>query len=411
MDRLRLWGIGLAILTLTWSAPARAAKIACVGDSITYGYGLANPGQQSYPAVLQTLLGSKHTVKNFGTSGCTLLKKGDKPYWNDANFGASDAFKPDVVVVMLGTNDAKPQNWSRKADFAGDYRSLIEHYRGPGALVYVAPPPPVVPPGAFDIPADVVSGEVVPLVRQVATDAGAPLIDIFAALGGKSGNFPDKIHPDAAGAQLIAETVAAALEGGGFGGAGGTSTGGVSGSGGTTWATGGATGSGGGSGSGGRTGAAGNAGSGGISSSGGAPGGTGGSSTSDGAVSSGGIPGSGGALASTGGTATSTGGAAGSAGASSNAGGAGSGGNVGSGGRSEPGGRPGSGGASAGGGSAASGAGGDQPGSSTITPSTDGGASGCGCGVLRAPRAGVGFALLFALLALRNWRVRARPRG
>jgi acyl-CoA thioesterase I len=75
--------------------------------------------------VIQTLLGSKHTVKNFGTSGCTLLKKGDKPYWNDANLGASDAFKPDVVVVMLGTNDAKPQNWSRKADFASDYASLM----------------------------------------------------------------------------------------------------------------------------------------------------------------------------------------------------------------------------------------------------------------------------------------------
>ena len=110
----------LVLLIIGWGSPALAAKIACVGDSITYGYGLSNPSQQSYPAVLQSLLGSQHTVGNFGTSGCTLLKAGDKPYWNDANFSASDAFKPDVVVIMLGTNDAKPQNWSHKADFSAD---------------------------------------------------------------------------------------------------------------------------------------------------------------------------------------------------------------------------------------------------------------------------------------------------
>src|SRR5512138_1808239 len=101
------WALLVAILS--WAPPALAAKIACVGDSITAGYGLSNAAQQSYPAVLQSLLGSKHTVQNFGTSGCTLLKKGDQPYWNDGNFGASDTFKPDVVIIMLGTNDAKPQ--------------------------------------------------------------------------------------------------------------------------------------------------------------------------------------------------------------------------------------------------------------------------------------------------------------
>ena len=41
---------------------------------------------------------------------------------------------------MLGTNDAKPQNWSHKADFAGDYNSMLDHYRALGALVYVALP-------------------------------------------------------------------------------------------------------------------------------------------------------------------------------------------------------------------------------------------------------------------------------
>lgn len=48
------------------------------GDSITWGWGLSDRSHQSYPAVLQTLLGSEYTVKNYGTSGCTMLKQGDK---------------------------------------------------------------------------------------------------------------------------------------------------------------------------------------------------------------------------------------------------------------------------------------------------------------------------------------------
>jgi hypothetical protein len=49
-------------------------KVACVGDSITAGYALANPGTQSHPAQLQLRLGSGYTVGNFGLSGATLLK-------------------------------------------------------------------------------------------------------------------------------------------------------------------------------------------------------------------------------------------------------------------------------------------------------------------------------------------------
>jgi acyl-CoA thioesterase I len=217
------------LAALAWVTPADAAKIACVGDSITYGYGLGNPATEAYPAVLQTLLGGEHTVQNFGVSGATLLKKGDKPYWNEGAFTSSGSFDPDVVVIMLGTNDAKPTNWSHKAEFSGDYADLIDQYRTLGALVYVAAPPPVYDPGAFDIPPDVVAHEVVPLVEQVATDANAPLIDVFQALSGKAPNFPDTVHPDAAGARLIAETVQAALEEHGFGGA--TATGGAGGTG------------------------------------------------------------------------------------------------------------------------------------------------------------------------------------
>src|SRR6187399_1030065 len=106
-----------ALALFAGSLPAHAAKVACVGDSITYGYGLANPSTESYPVQLAQRLGSAHTVQNFGVSGATLLKQGDKPYWNEAAFASSGNAAPDVVVVMLGTNDAKAQNWAHAAEF------------------------------------------------------------------------------------------------------------------------------------------------------------------------------------------------------------------------------------------------------------------------------------------------------
>jgi acyl-CoA thioesterase-1 len=372
------------LAALSWTRPVDAAKIACVGDSITYGYGLDNASTESYPAVLQTLVGAVHTVQNFGVSGATLLKSGDKPYWNEAAFTSSDGFGPDVVVIMLGTNDAKPQNWSHKAEFPGDYQGLIDHYRELGALVYVVAPPPVYDPGAFDIPPDVVDDEVVPLVRQIATEANAPLIDVFQALSGKASNFPDTVHPDAAGARLIAQTVDAALEEHGLGGA--AATGGAGGT-----ATGGAGGTATGGGAGGDSGGAATAGggaviTGGTEPEGGAPatggvhsGGArtaaGGTTATGGANVSGGVPATGGASA--------LGGRAATGGSDAVGGGAATGGTAGSGGSAPvaPTGGHASGGASSGGGSgtatggnAAAGGGADG---TTVTTQEDG----CGCHV------------------------------
>jgi lysophospholipase L1-like esterase len=205
---------------LASAAPARAAKIACVGDSITYGYNLADPNTQSYPAVLQGLVGKSHTVRNFGVSGTTLLKNGDSPYWDDPNFSASGDFAPDVVVIMLGTNDSKSLNWSHQCEFLPDYQALVAHYRGLGAFVYVAAPPPVYDPGAYDIQPSVLNDDIVPLVRQIASDVNAPLVDVYQALSGKPEDFPDTVHPNADGAKIIAETIDAALSTYGFGGNG-----------------------------------------------------------------------------------------------------------------------------------------------------------------------------------------------
>lgn len=51
-------------------------RVACIGNSITYGAGLQNPFRDSYPGVLEQLLGTGYDVRNFGISGRTALQKG-----------------------------------------------------------------------------------------------------------------------------------------------------------------------------------------------------------------------------------------------------------------------------------------------------------------------------------------------
>ena len=52
-------------------------RVACVGDSITFGSGIKNRDQNSYPAQLGAMLGEKYEVRNFGVGGATLLKNGE----------------------------------------------------------------------------------------------------------------------------------------------------------------------------------------------------------------------------------------------------------------------------------------------------------------------------------------------
>jgi lysophospholipase L1-like esterase len=190
----------------------RSIRVACVGDSITQGTKL--PRRMTYPEQLQKMLGSPWIVKNFGKSGCTLMKKGDFPYWNESIYQDALQFAPDVVIIKLGTNDTKPQNWKHIADFKNDYRALVESFRSrpEKPLIYICTPCPVVGSGAFNINnAGVV--EEVGWVKELAAELHVGLVDMNAAFAGKSELLPDKVHPNVEGATLLAGTVYSALTG------------------------------------------------------------------------------------------------------------------------------------------------------------------------------------------------------
>lgn len=104
----------LSFYTIRISAADRKLKVACVGNSITFGAGIANRDLNSYPAQLQYFLGDEYEIKNFGVSRTTALSKGDHPYIKTSAFKESQAYLPDIVLIKLGTNDTKPQNWKYK---------------------------------------------------------------------------------------------------------------------------------------------------------------------------------------------------------------------------------------------------------------------------------------------------------
>ena len=192
---------------------ARAAepvKVACVGDSITQGAG-AQKGK-SYPAQLQGLLGEGYQVGNFGVSGRTLLKKGDFPYWKEKKYQEALAMEPAIVVIMLGTNDTKPQNWKFEAEFAADYRELVKSFQTLKSKpkVFVCRPVPVPGKGNYGINEENIQKEI-PRLDVLPKELGCEVIDMHAALEKSPELLPDRVHPNTAGAGEMAKAAAKAI--------------------------------------------------------------------------------------------------------------------------------------------------------------------------------------------------------
>ena len=189
-------------------------RVACVGDSITYGSSIKYRLRDCYPAQLGRMLGEKWQSRNFGVGGATLLKKGDKPYWKQQAFKDALAFNPHVVVIKLGTNDTKPQNWKFKDQFAQDYKDLIDAFRNVPAKprIWICYPVPAYSE-RWGISDERIRTEAIPLIGRVAEETGVEIIDLYNPLSEKPDLFPDKIHPNAEGAMLMAQEIYRALTG------------------------------------------------------------------------------------------------------------------------------------------------------------------------------------------------------
>jgi len=216
--RIFLFFVSLMSLMLHANAQdAERIRVACVGNSITYGAFIHNRFQNSYPSFLQQYLGTDYDVRNFGVNGCTMLHQGDYPYTGNGAFREVLRFNPNIIVIKLGTNDSKPQNWDRYGKaFSKDMKEMIATFRRLPAKpkLYVCIPVPATGCKGGIRDSVIVNG-VIPVIRKVAQEEKIPLIDLYEALRPCHPEcFPDRVHPDGKGASVLATAVYKALTGG-----------------------------------------------------------------------------------------------------------------------------------------------------------------------------------------------------
>ena len=185
-------------------------KVACVGDSITWGFTILNPKKHGYPAVLQHLLGEEYEVRNFGYNDAAVRFDADTPYVKKRVYRDSLDWNPDTVILMLGTNDTKPWNWNAEI-FQRDYGRLVDSYLALPSHPRVVLVAPIRIFRVFNVPSlilnpDVLEEEIRPAIRKIAEQKGLELIDLQPVFG--NAHFcRDGIHPQRRGARMLAETI------------------------------------------------------------------------------------------------------------------------------------------------------------------------------------------------------------
>ena len=191
-------------------------RVACVGDSITYGSGVTDRASDAYPAQLQTLLGDEYEVRNFGRRGARVTQRSSNPYLVSDEFKAAFAYEPDSVVICLGVNDCSVGEWeANKAHFVADYRGLIQAFRALPSKPKISLTTllPVMPPYEPYLGIQRNLSECQSLIARVAQLEGLPLIDVFTRLNMEPNYFRDGLHPRKEGARLLAELVQHGLTG------------------------------------------------------------------------------------------------------------------------------------------------------------------------------------------------------
>jgi acyl-CoA thioesterase I len=183
-----------------------AIRVACVGDSLTQS--------SEYPYDLWMLLGKEnYKVRNFGAGATTVSLNSETPYMNTSVFHEALEFQPNIVVIMLGTNDAQPSLHRYNASFVANYETLLTAfttlYNKP--QVWVVLPPPIFSSQDGKIDPQYFWQTIIPGIQQAANQTGLPTIDVYSALAGQPEYSPDGVHINSEGAKLIADTINKAI--------------------------------------------------------------------------------------------------------------------------------------------------------------------------------------------------------
>lgn len=189
------------------SSPA-PLRVACLGDSITFGAELKTPQQESYPAQLKTLLSSDWEVRNYGVNGATLLRDGNVPYHKRCILKKLKEYQPTHIIIMLGTNDTKPVNAHYLDNYSRDYRTLLAELNSLASAphIWLAYPPPAFS-DYIGISDTLIKEKIIPAIEHLGQTENLPTLDLHTPLNNPK-LFSDTLHPTAQGAKIIAEKVA-----------------------------------------------------------------------------------------------------------------------------------------------------------------------------------------------------------
>jgi acyl-CoA thioesterase-1 len=242
-EKAKLVALGLAVLLIAsgtvaffiWSARNKQSsssdliRIACVGDSLTQSSG--------YPYELWKLLGSnapytmgnysvgpdddngassngtRFAVGNFGAGSTTVLLNTETPYMNTSVFQSALEFQPNIVIIMLGTNDAQPNLELYNASFVGDYVKLVAAFQALSSKpkIWVALPPPIFSNQSGKLDPEYYKLTLIPDIEQVANETNSPIINAYSALANYPNYFPDGEHPNSEAAKIIANEIYKAI--------------------------------------------------------------------------------------------------------------------------------------------------------------------------------------------------------
>ncbi|GAB4041462.1 GDSL-type esterase/lipase family protein [Spirosoma gilvum] len=186
----------LLVLSFTVRAQ-KVVRIACVGNSITYGAGLTHREQNSFPAQLQYLLGSGYEVMNFGVSGRTVLRETTAPYTSTDKYQEALKSNPDIVLIKLGTNDSRLPYRLKIDQFIPDYKALVQSFKDLPThprIVLLLPVASFLTDTTRQTEA-AIKKHILPRIRQVAFEEKLELVDLHSLTLEDSLLFPDKLHP------------------------------------------------------------------------------------------------------------------------------------------------------------------------------------------------------------------------
>ena len=197
------------------SERTRKKRVACIGDSITFGWGLKKREKNSYPAILQRLLGSEYNVKNFGNSGRCVIKtakmgKEPRSFHFMKEHKRALNFNPHIVLCNLGINDLLHYN-EKQEQFIPDYKELLLSYLNlpskPKVIVWQKLAP--VFPGQLFYNSPMIqriNNDIYSIVNELKKEgATIETLDMAAVFSDKENLFfKDKLHPNQGGVSLIA---------------------------------------------------------------------------------------------------------------------------------------------------------------------------------------------------------------